>query len=460
MPRNRAKNNDPGVSPPGGRTVPEWMDPKGEHGELTVLLMEPLYRDHKLPSNPFIVARSIKEQAGSIAAAYRDRDGNLVIKVRSAKKAAKLKEMTKLIDGSEIKISEHARLNQVRCIVTCHSVADLSDEELTEEMADQGVIEIRRIGKSNARSATMVVTLRGTVVPTELYFGYDLCRTREYKQAPMQCYRCYEYGHTKARCPAKSEELCRNCSQPHPIQKDDQGKTICTAPAHCRNCNGGHSPTSRTCPKYREEEIINEIRTKEDKSPREARRLFEERKATAGSSYANVANNEKSHAATQKELEATKRALKEALDELIKIKSSLQAIPAKQTPKITKTPKTSVKQVPTVPESQDNDSDNNETETDMECDDNDSRKRKISSFSSNEDTNSEGSEDSEDSQKLAPLFRKKNDPASAKGGTSQTKNAEPTPTVKTPKLKNVPKKSKKNGSGQNDSSTTEPTNKK
>lgn len=451
MPRNRAKNTDPGASPPGGRAVPEWMDPKEEHGELTVLLMEPRYRDHKLPSNPFIVARSIKEQAGSITAAYRDRDGNLVIKVRSAKKAAKLKEMTKLIDGSEVKISEHARLNQVRCIVTCHSVADLSDEELTEEMAEQGVIEIRRIGKSAARSATMVVTLRGTVVPTELHFGYDLCRTREYKQAPMQCYRCYDYGHTKARCPAKTDELCRNCSQPHPIQKDDQGRTICTDPAHCRNCNGGHSPTSRTCPKYREEEIINEIRTKEDKSPREARRLFEERKATAASgSYANVANNGKSLAATQKELETTKRALQDALNELAKIKASLQTDPAEQTLKNPKTPKAKTPKPITI-HSQDSDSD----EEEMDCDDIKSLKRKKISSSSE---NSEGSEDSDDSQKQTSTVLKKSNQASAKE-VPKTKNTEPTPSAKQNKPQNIPKKPK-NGSGLKVLSTTEQTKKK
>lgn len=305
MPRAKAKSPDPGVSPPSGRTVPEWMDPKGEHGELIVLLMEPLNRERKLPSNPFIVARSIKEEVGTIAAAYRDRDGNLVVKVRCPKKAAKLKQMRKLIDGSEVKVTEHARLNQVRCIVTCHSVAELKDEELVEEMADQGVLEVRRIGKGSPRSATMIITLRGTVVPSELHFGYDLCRTREYRQAPMQCYKCYDFGHTKARCPAKTAELCRNCSEPHTIKKDEQGRTVCTAPAHCKNCDGSHSPTSRVCPKYREEEVIEDIRKKEDVSPREARRLFEERRsAAAGDSYASVASNEKALAAMRKELEA------------------------------------------------------------------------------------------------------------------------------------------------------------
>lgn len=187
----KGKITDPGGSSLNDRTAPEWMDPKGEHGTLTVLLMEPAQRDGKLPNNPFIIARSVKEQVGSIAAAYRDKEGNLVLKVRCDKKALKLKAMTELIDGTKIRVSEHARLNTVKCIVTCHSVSELSDEELTKELGDQGVTNVHRLGRKGSRSATMVITLRGTVVPKELFFGYDLCQTRPYKQAPMQCFRCF-----------------------------------------------------------------------------------------------------------------------------------------------------------------------------------------------------------------------------------------------------------------------------
>lgn len=452
MTRAKAKKPVPGVTPPGGRTAPEWMDPKGEHGELTVLLMEPANRDHKLPNNPFIIARSVKEQIGSIAAAYRDKEGNMVVKVRCPKKAAKLQEMKQLIDGTKVKVAEHARLNQVRCIVTCNSVTELSDEELTEELAEQGVIEVRRLGRRDARSATMVVTLRGTVVPPEIHFGYDLCRTREFKQAPMQCYRCFGYGHTKARCPAGMEELCRNCSKQHEIQKDDEGRTICKAPTFCKHCSGGHSPTSRACPKYREEEAINEIRTKEDKSPREARRLYEERKAATSGSYAavTITSNNNSNNEMAKELEATKRALQDALNELAKIKASLQTDPAEQTLKNPKTPKAKTPKPITI-HSQDSDSD----EEEMDCDDIKSLKRKKISSSSE---NSEGSEDSDDSQKQTSTVLKKSNQASAKE-VPKTKNTEPTPSAKQNKPQNIPKKPK-NGSGLKALSTTEQTKKK
>lgn len=330
MVRNKGKPSDPGggssPSPAlNDRTLPEWLDAKGEHGPVTVLLMAPTHREGKLPNNPFVIAKSVKEQVGSISAAYRDKDGHLVIKVRCPKKAAKLLDMKELIDGTKVTVIEHARLNQAKCITTCHTVEELSEEELTEELADQGVIGVHRLGRKGGKSATMVITLRGTVVPKEIFFGFDRCATRPYKQAPMQCFKCFGFGHTKARCSA-AEELCRNCSKAHPIAKDQDGKTLCEAAPSCKHCNGAHSPTSRTCPRYAEEEEINEIRTKEDKSAREARRLFDERKAAAnsGTSYAAITGSGNSDAKQyeniKKELNDTKLGLKKALTELAILK--------------------------------------------------------------------------------------------------------------------------------------------
>lgn len=432
MTRKKAKPLDQGDPSPNGRTAPEWMDARGEHGALTVLLMEPAHREGKLPSNPFIIARSMKEQVGSITAAYRDKEGNLVVKVRCDKKAAKLKAMTELIDGTKIRITEHGRLNQVRCIVTCHSVSELSDEELTTELADQGVIGVHRLGKKGTRSATMVVTLRGTVVPKEILYGYDLCRTRAYKQAPMQCFRCFDFGHTKARCSA--EELCRNCSKAHPIEKDQEGKTICEAPASCKHCGGPHSPTSRACPMYKEEEEINEIRTAEDKSPREARRIFEERKsASKGTSYAAVTgiSSAKENADLKKELESTKRSLQKALEELAKLKASSNQgepiEPKKQQKKTLITPAESVESIPDSIE--------------MESEDDEVRKRKRSTSSSNDSNIDSSNEDDE-----APVASSKSNPTSTKGTEKSKPLEEPATKPKQKPKANL--KKPKPGSGQ------------
>lgn len=293
MPKGRPKpgasgsGQGPGTPPdPNAPTLQPWADNRGEHGQLIVLLMEPT--EGKLPNNPFILSRTIKEAVGSIDSAYRDQNKNLVIRVRSEKKAKKLQEVTELIDQTtKVKVTEHSKLNRSRCIVTCHSVSELTDKELEEELADQGVIGVHRFSKKGVKTNTMVVTVKGTVPPKEIAFGYEVCRTRPYKDSPMQCFRCFSFGHTKAKC-ASENETCRNCSEGHAIKKDEANKTLCDKPAKCKNCNGNHSPAARTCPRYLEEEKILEIRAKSDVSPREARRLYEEEKAAASSSYAKI----------------------------------------------------------------------------------------------------------------------------------------------------------------------------
>lgn len=124
-----------------------------------------------------------------------------------------LKFLKELIDGTKVTVTEHTRLYHAKCITTCHTLEELSEEELTEKLADQGVIGVHRLGRKGGKSASMVITLRGTVVPKEILFGFERCAT----QSPMQCFRCSGFGHTKARCSAE-QELCRNCSKAHAIE--------------------------------------------------------------------------------------------------------------------------------------------------------------------------------------------------------------------------------------------------
>lgn len=313
---------------PHAATLPAWLDPEGNHGKMWVLLMRPADAKVTLPSNPFTLAKSVQATVGTITEAYRDKDGHIVLKVRGDEKVRKLQRLTELIDGTKVVVEEHPRLNLTKVVVTCNSVSEMSDEELKTEpsLQEQGVVDVRRFRKGGP---AMVLTIRGTTAPENIFFGFDRCKTKPYVQAPMQCFRCFEFGHTKARCSA--EQVCRNCSMPHQILKDSEGKTICDKPARCRHCNGPHSPASRTCELYKQEEAIERIRST-GKSPREARRLFEETQRQAQTSYASVAGTSVQNRLTaaqqtgestlKKELAETQKALKHALEELAKLKAA------------------------------------------------------------------------------------------------------------------------------------------
>lgn len=327
---------------PNAATLPGYLDPEGAHGEIWVALMRPAAEGEKLPSNPFTLAKTINASVGTIHSAHRNKDGNLVIKVRGEAKLKKLLRLDQLIGNpTKVVVEEHPTMNRTKVVVTCRSVEGMTEEELKNEpsLKEQGVVDIRRFKKAGQPTNTMTVTVRGTCAPAAIFFGFERCEAKEFVPAPMQCYRCYEYGHTKLHCKAEAE-VCRNCSQTHEIVKEE-GKTVCPHPARCLHCNGGHSPSTRVCEKYREEEEILRIRNSTGKSPREARQYFNELKQQKVNSYARVAGGNKSVqdritaaqsdcdiAALRKELDEAKKAIAEAAalrKELAESKKALKA---------------------------------------------------------------------------------------------------------------------------------------
>lgn len=330
---------------PNAATLPGYLDPAGAHGDILVALMKPAVEGEKLPTNPFTIAKSIHDAVGSIHSAWRNKDGHMVIKVRGEVKFKKLLRMNQLLGSPQVAVTveEHGVLNRTKVVVTCRSVEGITDEELKNEptLQAQGVVDVRRFNRAGQPTNTMTVTVRGTVAPEAIYFGFERCAAKPFQQQPMQCYKCFYYGHTKNHCP-EEKERCRNCSGTHDLKKDNDQKTICPNPARCLHCNQGHSPTSRVCEQYREEEEVLRVRNSLGKSPREARIYVEEQKRQKANSYAKIAAGQKSVqdrivaaqqptvdiAKIQKELEESRKALAAALQEIQELKKEKEASPS------------------------------------------------------------------------------------------------------------------------------------
>lgn len=315
-------------NPGNGGTVPDWMALDGENGAVTYLQLLPKKRGSLLPKNPFIISKTIKQHCGQIENAYSEQKGtSMVLKVRGKRQVTSLLSLTKLIDGTEIDIVQHESKNQVRGVVSCGRSLDCTDPELLDGMSDQGVVNVRRIiGKDRKPSATMILTFQGTELPKHVFFGFTRAPVKTYVPAPMQCFTCYKFGHTKARCQAKP--ICRICSKEHELVLDENQRTICNNATFCINCSGNHSPAMRTCPKYVEEQEITKIRSEQDVSFGEARKILNARQintyatAVAGSTAAgsvvqqriSAAQAQESDVVTKlrQELVNTKKALDEA----------------------------------------------------------------------------------------------------------------------------------------------------
>ncbi|XP_058449331.1 uncharacterized protein LOC131429290 [Malaya genurostris] len=273
------ERNVPPDNPPGNRqtnanerTIPEWMDRSGMHGQRIILQLRAA-GEKPLPKNPFTIGKSIETICGgNIESAHTEERGTkYVLKTRSAEQAKKLIRMNKLIDGTDVIVESHPTLNKTRCVLSCREAMDLPTEEIKQELEHLGVLEVRRITrrKENDRvnTPTLVLTFQGTTFPKYIKIGPLRVETREFIPNPMLCFNCCSYGHTKVKCP--NNAVCQNCSGDHKLEKD-----ACKEAPYCKNCKGGHSPTSRKCPQYVKEEKVIKIKTEKGISFSEARKEY------------------------------------------------------------------------------------------------------------------------------------------------------------------------------------------
>lgn len=270
-----------------GPTLPGFMDPTGEHGNLVLLKLEPVYG--KMPDNPFTLRTSIEKWVkGKIAGATPQGGGKTyVLEARSQKQIDRLLEMKQLSDGTAIRITEDPDLNSVRCVINCRDLMNITeDEEIINELKPQKVTGIRRItrkvGDKNELTPTVILTVSGTSRPEHIDVGYRRYHTRPYYPAPMLCYNCYSFGHTRKRC-KQTTSTCGHCGQQHEVVRGVQ----CVNEAFCNRCKTSeHSLSSRRCPVYKMEDEIQHLRVDRGIQYPEARRLFAA--ATRQSSFAGI----------------------------------------------------------------------------------------------------------------------------------------------------------------------------
>ncbi|XP_055589295.1 uncharacterized protein LOC129741583 [Uranotaenia lowii] len=259
----------PGPSHRNSRTVPRWMDPNDVHGEVRFLVLKAA-ANSKLPQNPFIIAKSIDQIAGRIdGASPTDGGKTVLLKVRSQQQFDKLLQLKKLIDDTPVTVEPHPTKNTCQCVVSCREVAELDESDICQALQEQQVVKVyrftRKVNEKTVPTNTMVLTFKGTVPPTHVWFGYLRVPTRPYYPRPMQCFLCGRFGHTKAKCP--NPPICQNCGE-STIHPD------CPNQPHCINCQGNHPTNNRSCPAYQQEQSVTRIRVDMGISHSEAVKVF------------------------------------------------------------------------------------------------------------------------------------------------------------------------------------------
>jgi len=195
--------------------------------------------------SPFLVNKWFQGiSSNGFKAVQRQRSGAFLVEC-SIRRASDLllKRDGCLLHDRRVKVKVHAQLNSSKGVIRCADLKDCSEDEIKEELAEQGVTDVRRvvISKEGRRvpTGTLILTFRMTTLPESLKIGYMNVRVTPYIPSPMRCFKCQRFGHISKFC--KNKEICSLCAQEH-----HEGD--CKDPKHCVNCNGDHSSNSKNCP--------------------------------------------------------------------------------------------------------------------------------------------------------------------------------------------------------------------
>ena len=181
-----------------------------------------------------------------------------------------LNKTDKLVD-IPVKVSPHRTLNYRRCVIFCKELAGMDEEEIANELKSQGVVKVERMKRRKdgqlIPTDSYILTVETQTIPKEIKVGFLNKETKVYIPNPQRCFNCQGFGHNKRFC--SKTQKCANCGQENHEDKDYENDP------HCANCDGNHPAYFRSCPKWKIEKKILQIKYENDIPFSKARKRVE-----------------------------------------------------------------------------------------------------------------------------------------------------------------------------------------
>ncbi|GFW56195.1 uncharacterized protein TNCV_4330071 [Trichonephila clavipes] len=219
--------------------------------------------------SPFAIHKALIGIGGEPNSVKRLRSGDLLIETNSALQTKSFLLAKSFLD-SPITISPHKTLNSCRGVISESDLLTTPDAEILDGFSDQGVIQVRRITikKDNSVIPTkhLILTFNRPKLPTTIKAGYLNCKIRPYIPNPLRCFKCQRFGHSQNSC--RGPLTCSRCAAV------GHSSTDCTLEPKCINCSQIHTADSKLCPKWKTEKEIQAIKTNNNITYVEARKLI------------------------------------------------------------------------------------------------------------------------------------------------------------------------------------------
>ena len=158
-----------------------------------------------------------------------------------------------------VDIKPHLNFSYARGVIFNSDLYEFHEDEILE-MCPKQVWKIHKVPKTSM----IIVTFEDDNIPAHISIENERIVVRPYKQKPLQCYKCFKYGHPSRIC--KNNKLCGNCSA------NAHGE--CLIASKCANCEENHKATDKRCIFYQTETAALNKAEAEHISVAYARRLL------------------------------------------------------------------------------------------------------------------------------------------------------------------------------------------
>lgn len=221
-------------------------------------------------TKPLFFVQHLEDKFGEVAALSKMKNGSVLVTTASSAQSRALLACAKLGDIPVV-FTPHKNLNSVQGLIFHRDLLLQTDDELRADLERRGVRFVRRVqrGPKNNKVDTgaFILAFDGDVLPEKVKVMVYRCIVKPYIPPPMRCFRCYKFGHMSSRC--DTQPICRDCG------KASHEGSPCTPPPTCVNCGEQHSPCSPDCTVYQQEKKIQEYKTLDRLTYREARIKFD-----------------------------------------------------------------------------------------------------------------------------------------------------------------------------------------
>lgn len=218
--------------------------------------------------SPFVIEKAIKGCVGIVPNVKKLRSGCIQVEVSREAQATNLLKLN-TFGGCAVKITPHRSMNSSKGVVRSLELSELSEQELLDGLADQGVTAAKHIYQkrdgNRQKTRTVILTFSVSSLPNNIKAGYLNIKVEKFIPSPLRCFKCQKFGHHQTTC--RHETVCAKCGLAA------HGEEPCGRPAHCVNCSGEHPAFYTTCPSWVKEKEICKIKTTQNISYPEARKL-------------------------------------------------------------------------------------------------------------------------------------------------------------------------------------------